>query len=384
MADTVNSTIRVGTSLTMLGTVSAFLLFFILLDSGLRGAGLFMLGMALGAVFLNYSYGFASGWRQFLLNGNGLPMAAHFILIGLCALLFIPAQALGINAVLTQAPVSISLVLGAFIFGIGMQLANGCGSGVLFSFGGGSLRMVIALPFFILGSVLGSVWLPNALEWGSFDPILIADGYHPSIRLLINLALIGGAVFLFAKSGLKLGFSWPAKLIKASVVIAILCWATFLLAGHAWGVTFGFTLWGAKIAQAVGAPLQETVFWSWAGPANALSHSVLADTSSVMNIGLLLGASAIAIYQLKFAKAGWPPLAQIGAAASGGMLMGVGARLGFGCNIGAFVGGIASGSLHGWIWFIAALAGSTVGIYFRSFSGFTDNRAEFWLKKVIA
>ena len=36
--------------------------------------------------------------------------------------------------------------------------------------------------------------------------------------------------------------------------------------------------------------------------------------------------------------------------------MGWGARLGFGCNIGAFVGGVASGSLHGWIWFSAGAA----------------------------
>ena len=42
--------------------------------------------------------------------------------------------------------------------------------------------------------------------------------------------------------------------------------------------------------------------------------------------------------------------------------MGWGARLGFGCNIGAFIGGVSSGSLHGWIWFPAALAGCTIGI----------------------
>ena len=34
----------------------------------------------------------------------------------------------------------------------------------------------------------------------------------------------------------------------------------------------------------------------------------------------------------------------------GGLMMGIGARFAFGCNIGAFIGGIASGSLHGWVW----------------------------------
>mgnify|MGYP000591478547 CR=1 FL=1 len=43
--------------------------------------------------------------------------------------------------------------------------------------------------------------------------------------------------------------------------------------------------------------------------------------------------------------------------ALGGVLMGYGARIAFGCNVGAFFSGIASGSLHDWLWFLAALAG---------------------------
>jgi uncharacterized protein len=49
--------------------------------------------------------------------------------------------------------------------------------------------------------------------------------------------------------------------------------------------------------------------------------------------------------------------------------MGWGARLGFGCNIGAFVGGVASGSLHGWLWFLAALPDCLVGIRLRPLFG---------------
>lgn len=49
-------------------------------------------------------------------------------------------------------------------------------------------------------------------------------------------------------------------------------------------------------------------------------------------------------------------------------MIGSGARLGFGCNIGTFVDGVASGSLHGWIWLAAALAGA-VGIRLRPLFG---------------
>ena len=136
------------------------------LDTGLTGVGLFILGGLLGVVFLLFQYGFASVWRHALVRGEVMGLAAHFLLIGLCAIVFIPASALGLSAAGTVAPVTISLFVGAFIFGLGMQLANGCGSGVLCSFGSGSGRMMVALPFFIIGSVLGSFLLPSALGWG--------------------------------------------------------------------------------------------------------------------------------------------------------------------------------------------------------------------------
>ncbi len=51
----------------------------------------------------------------------------------------------------------------------------------------------------------------------------------------------------------------------------------------------------------------------------------------------------------------------------GGFFMGYGARLAFGCNIGALFGGIASGSMHGWVWFLFAFIGSYFGVKARKF-----------------
>ena len=50
------------------------------------------------------------------------------------------------------------------------------------------------------------------------------------------------------------------------------------------------------------------------------------------------------------------------AAIIGGFFMGFGARLAFGCNIGALFSGIASGSLHGWAWFLFAFIGAYFGV----------------------
>ena len=84
-----------------------------------------------------------------------------------------------------------------------------------------------------------------------------------------------------------------------------------------------------------------------------------------MDMGIILGATAAAGRGGKFRFAPWPPARALVAAALGGLTMGIGARLAFGCNIGAMVGGISSGSLHGFVWLAAALPGSWVGIRLR-------------------
>ncbi|MBI4755029.1 MAG: YeeE/YedE family protein, partial [Betaproteobacteria bacterium] len=48
-----------------------------------------------------------------------------------------------------------------------------------------------------------------------------------------------------------------------------------------------------------------------------------------------------------------------------GLLMGYGARIAYGCTIGALVSGAASTSLHGWLWFAAALPGAWLGARLR-------------------
>jgi len=349
----------------MIGMVGLGLAGLVVLDTGLRGLTLFALGGALGAVFIGFQYGFASAWRRFLVAGETMGLAAHFLLIGLCALLFIPAAGLGLAATGSLAPVSVSLAIGAFIFGIGMQLANGCGSGVLFSFGGGSGRMLVALPFFILGSLLGSFLLPTALDWGSLGQVAIAGGAGETGRLLVNIGLIAATGAAFYVTGRRRGQALPRELVIGSLVIAALCWLVFIISGNPWGITFGFTLWGAKIAALIGVPVGDFTFWQWAGPRRALTHSVLADVSSLMDIGMVIGAGLLAAIGGGLRRQSWPSSRQLVAAALGGILMGIGARLAFGCNIGAFLAGIASGSLHGWIWFVMAMAGSWAGIRWR-------------------
>jgi hypothetical protein len=134
-------------------------------------------------------------------------------------------------------------------------------------------------------------------------------------------------------------------------------------------VTSAFALWGGKLAVIFGLDLNTWAYWQRAGSAASLDASVFNDVTSVMNIGIMLGALLAASLARKFAPSFKLPLGSLMAAIIGGLLLGYGARIAFGCNIGAYFSGISSTSMHGWLWFAAAFAGSTLGTRLRPLFG---------------
>jgi uncharacterized membrane protein YedE/YeeE len=350
---------------------TAVLVALVLLDGQPLSAALILGGFGLGVAFLKAEFSYTASWRRFLARGEAGGLIGGLIVVAVAALAVVPVAALLPNYGGAIAPLGPSLVVGAFVFGIGMQLANGCGSGTLYTAGGGSGRMLIALAFFMAGSVFGSLSLPSFLALGGVDPVLASDYLGPWGGLTLTLASIALAAALIAMIARKRGASFrPSRnYVIGGVAIGLLCIFVFAVGGHPWSVTFGYTVWGAKIASALGFDLTQSTFWQWPGPKQALTSSVLSDTSSLTDFGMLFGAMAAAAAAKPFAATAWPPAKSLLAAAVGGLLMGWGARLGFGCNIGAFVGGVASGSLHGWVWFGLALAGSLVGIRLRPLFG---------------
>jgi len=350
---------------------TAILIALVLLDGQPWSAALILGGFGLGVAFLKAEFSYTASWRRFLTRGEAGGLLGGLIVIAVSALAVVPMAALKHDFGGAIAPLGPSPIIGAFVFGIGMQLGNGCGSGTLYTVGGGSGRMLITLLLFIIGSVLGSLSLPSFLALGGIDPILASDYLGPWGGLAATLASIALAAALIVVVAKRRGANCrPSRnYIVGGLVIGLLCVFVFIAGGHPWSVTFGFTVWGAKVAAALGFDFSHAAFWQWAGPKHALSDSVLSDTSSLTDFGMLFGAMAAAAAAKPFAATAWPPVKSLLAAAVGGLLMGWGARLGFGCNIGAFVGGVASGSLHGWIWFLAALPGCLIGIRLRPLFG---------------
>jgi hypothetical protein len=156
------------------------------------------------------------------------------------------------------------------------------------------------------------------------------------------------------------------------VVLALLNLATLWLAGRPWVITAAFPLWGSRAVEALG--WDDPAFWAfWEDPtrAEAILRPVLADRTTAMDLGLMGGALLAAALAGRFAPAWRVPARHVVASAVGGLLLGIGAVVASGCNIGAFVAGIASGSLHGWLWILPALAGNWVGMRLRPRFGLT-------------
>ncbi|WP_224702672.1 YeeE/YedE family protein [Devosia aquimaris] len=355
-----------------------------------RQSLLFLIGGLLGATLYHASFGFTGGWRRMVVEKRGRAMRAQMLMIAVAAIAFIPLLAMGSVGgqalVGATAPVGVSVLFGAALFGLGMQLGGGCGSGTLFTVGGGSARMLVTLVFFIVGAVLGTAHLPYWLTLPALPPTSLGTvlGVPGGLAVtLLGLAAVAAITAVIerrshgslerepatSRKGIERLLHGPWPLVGAGLALALLNIATLLVAGHPWSITYGFGLWGAKIAQAVGIDVASWEFWTWPAQAKALNSSVLQDVTSVMDFGIILGAALAAALAGKFAPKAKLPLGSLLAAIIGGLIMGYGARLSFGCNIGALFSGIASGSLHGWLWFAAAFGGSLVGVFARPLFG---------------
>ena len=382
-------------------------------------------------------------------------------MLGAAMLLFAPVLAegrvFGHGVVGAVAPVGLQVAFGSLIFGLGMQLGGGCGSGTLYTVGGGSTRMVITLVAFCAGGLWGSLDLEfwaTAPRWRS---VSLAAEFGWPLALALQIAVLGalwfglrrwaGAVAQRPLWSRRLGWRdlargpWP--LLLGAGLLALLNWLTLLIAGHPWTITWGFTLWGAKAAAALAVcrtlgrfrleSRHEQIYRLRAEPgvsASARSRDWIPEDDLahfVIEAVERVEMSAFKVNHRGTGSAQYHPRARLGpggerllerrvpgardgrrrvrrrhigdehrhrarradrrgarrsvctdtphraggalAAVIGGLAMGYGARLAFGCNIGAFFSGVASTSLHGWLWIVCALAGTWIGVRLRPLFG---------------
>ncbi|MCZ8184629.1 MAG: YeeE/YedE family protein [Beijerinckiaceae bacterium] len=339
-----------------------------------------MIGVFAGLALYHASFGFTAAWRRFILQRQSAGLRAQLVMLAVTCLVFFPligaGTAFGRPVGGFVFPIGLALVTGAFLFGIGMQLGGGCGSGTLFTIGGGSTRMVITLAFFILGSTLATAYSGSWMAWPALPPVSVIGTFGPLPGLVLVLAMLASLYLLvrrveMARHGTAAQITAPAtqwltgpwSLVAGALALALVNILVLFTWGWPWGITSAFALWGSKLAGLIGFVPASWPYWQ--GQEAALQASVFADPVSVMDFGLILGAMVAAMLAGKFRPVLAIPARSLAAAVIGGLLLGIGARLGTGCNIGAFFSGIASGSLHGWVWLVFAFAGNIVGTYLR-------------------
>lgn len=347
---------------------------------------LFALGILFGLTLYRFSFGFTSAYRALLERRAVRAVQAQLIMLAVATVLFAPVLAqgswFGREVTGAVAPAGFQVAAGAFLFGIGMQFAGGCGSGSLYAAGGGQLRMALVLAFFCVGSFWASLTMDVWAGLPAFEPIALGDrlGWPAAVGLQIAV-LAGLYALLESMRGAPENEPRPGRpvdrqsvfqllpLVAGALILAGLNFLTLVASGHPWSITWAFTLWAAKAAALLGWQPSGDGFWGADFQLRALDSPILSDDTSVMDIGIVLGACAAACiaggFRLRFDASSRAVLTAV----MGGLAMGYGARIAYGCNIGAFFSGIASTSPHGWLWIAAALPGSWVGLKLLSLVG---------------
>jgi len=351
-------------------------------------AALFVIGVLAGITLYHAAFGFTSSWRAMIAERRGEGLRAQMLMLAVTCAVFVPVIAMGelfghpVRGAVS--PLGVSVAAGAFLFGVGMQLGGGCASGTLYTAGGGNLRMVITLASFIAGSVIGVRHMPAWEKAPSLGTFSLTGTFGAGGGLVVSLILFSAVAMLSynverRQYGSRVRFltwggtdSWlrgPWPVVAGALALASVNIATLLLAGRPWGVTSAFALWGSKLMAAVGVNVAAWPYWAPPARAAELHGSLLNDITTVMNVGIMLGALMAAGLAGRFAPSWRVPARSLLAAVLGGLLLGYGARIAYGCNIGAYFGGIASTSLHGWLWFAAAFFGNAIGTRLRPLFG---------------
>ena len=336
-----------------------------------RQALLLLVGVGLGWGLAAARFGFTTGWRHLVENRDPSGVYGQIVLLAILAAISMPMLAHFPETQAALGPLSVSLLVGAFVFGLAMQISDGCGSGTLYKAGLGVPLNMAILPLFALGSFMGSAHLNGWLALGALEPVGLVPLWGAGGALaatLAALAVVAIGVGLWSGRHISLR-STPGRWFWGALVLALFAGLNLFIAGQPWGVVYGFGLWGAKAATALGAfDPAANAFWSDPGHAERLHQTLLLDVTSITNIGILAGALWVLPNRPPSERALTGTQWAIGLLA--GFVLGYSSRLAFGCNVGAMVSGISTGSLHGWIWVPMAFLGTLVGVRVRRRFGF--------------
>jgi len=233
----------------------------------------------------------------------------------------------------------------------------------------------MTLTFMIVGGTFAAAtfntwqWLP-ALEPFAFQRFF---GWLPglAVQLFLLFVLYKGLVYYERKHTGQVNRLVERKVLTmsfhpfllAGLTLAVLNASLLFFTGSPWSISSVFPFWGSQLIEWLQLPI-DWPFWDYTQQNETrMNASLFTNPVSLTTFGVISGAFLVSLRR---------PRSKIQISSNGlimslfgGTIMGIGAVMASGCNIGAFFSGIASGSLHGWVWFIFALLGNWAGLKVR-------------------
>jgi len=271
-------------------------------------------------------------------------------------------------------------IIGGYVFGLGMVLAGGCGSGIWYKLGEGQFNAIVGITGFFIGigattdgilsplyQLLRSINVPIAGEsapalWHFFGDTSTAKW------AVIAVVAIGLLIFIFKGKPFSVkkqkGYTWPLTGVLFGILGVIAFWAAAVWEGFPRGLSFT-------------TPTRELFFEILTGSAMSQFAPMYAlgpfqlTWASLYIIGVPLGAyiSAKILNEFKWKV---PPVDELLTVFGGSLLMGFGAALGGGCNVGQALTGASTLSIGSVIAAICIILGNWTMVYFRFIKPMAD------------
>lgn len=328
-----------------------------------------LLGLILGVVINYFSVGFCGAvyCTTKKMNSYGFRMLLISILIGGTGIFFLKTLSGAETNYVGVMGIDFALVIGAFIFGMGMMLSDGCILGVVRDLGNGYLGHIITFVFVIIGTLIGNVtyksmWVP--LKKHSLY-VYFPETFGTIAGFVLFILLVAFIYFEFCvwdKKNLSENWRLPKKSIVGGIVLGIYMIGYQWITGLNIGISGAFPYFGAWVANLFGAHSEKWSFFQLESSQKIISGGIFRYETSVLIIGIIIGSLIIAILTKKFKIHKPESLKEVGGYATGGLLMGYGACIAAGCNLSGFLSSAANLSLSAWVYLPFMMLGSMLVI----------------------
>jgi uncharacterized membrane protein YedE/YeeE len=364
--------------------------FFVLNGQGPEGRPLafsLAIGAAFGVVLQRSRFCFYCNFRDLIEKRQAAGVIAILVALGVGAIgytaifgAWLPTPAPGrLPPTAHIGPVSLTLVIAAFAFGIGMAISGSCLSAHFYRLAEGSVISSFAIIGAGLGFGLGFLtwnplflaitsnafilWLPNIFDYAGALAITIAALAALAVAALwwARPAMSEPAASLTLGEAIDRVFfrRWPAVLGGTLVgIISTLAYfrvaplgvtaelgSIVRTAGTAWDVLPG-TLFGLDGLRGCATIIKEAL----------LSHNGL------FVIGLIGASFITSLIAGQFKPRRLTGL-DVVRGLSGGLLLGWGSMTALGCTVGVLLSGIHAGSLSGWVFLLASCMGILAALF---------------------